>query len=378
MLAKKPPMGWNSWNTFGRNIHEKLILEMADAMVDLGYRDAGYEYLVIDDCWSTMERDENGRLVPDPEKFPHGMKYISDYVHSKGLKFGMYSCAGMMTCAGYPSSYDHEYTDAQTFADWGVDFLKYDYCNFPDEADCKMRYLRMSMALKASGRDILFSACNWGHEEPWKWMASIGAHMYRSTGDIQDNYVSFRNIALSQIDNLCMSGSGCFNDPDMLIVGMFGKGNAALGGCTATEYRTHFAIWCLFGAPLMMGGDIRNLDEESKKLLQNPYLIALDQDEECRPPMLVQTQKDQYFFVRHLSNNEFALAYFNFADEEVRSRNTVSGAFDSLGIPYDSGYGLELTDMFTGEKLGVKRDYFIPRPDVHDCRLYHAKLVKVK
>ena len=158
MLAKKPPMGWNSWNTFGPNINEALIMETADAMVSLGYRDAGYEYLVIDDCWSLKERGADGRLVPDPEKFPHGMKYVADYVHEKGLKFGMYSCAGLRTCAGYPSSYDHEYVDAQTFAGWGVDFLKYDFCNFPENADCKNRYLRMSMALKATGRPILFSA----------------------------------------------------------------------------------------------------------------------------------------------------------------------------------------------------------------------------
>lgn len=209
MLAKTPPMGWNSWNTFGADISEKLILETADAMVEKGYRDAGYEYLVIDDCWSLKERDAEGRLVPDPEKFPHGMKYVADYVHSKGLKFGMYSCAGLRTCAGYPSSYDHEYVDAQTFADWGVDFLKYDFCNFPATGNCKARYHRMSMALKATGRDILFSACNWGQQEPWKWMASIGAHMYRSTWDINDSYKSFRDIALSQIENLCMSGSGC-------------------------------------------------------------------------------------------------------------------------------------------------------------------------
>ena len=245
MLAKRPPMGWNSWNTFGRDINENLIKETADIMVEQGYLAAGYEYLVIDDCWSKMERDENGRLVADPEKFPSGMKAVADYVHSKGLKFGMYSCAGVRTCAGYPSSYDHEYVDAQTFADWGVDFLKYDFCNFPETGDCVGRYLQMSMALKATGRDILFSACNWGSKEPWKWMNSIGAHMYRSTGDIQDNYQSFKNIALSQVDNLCMSGPGSFNDPDMLVVGMYGKGNVGFGGCTDAEYRTQFALWCL-------------------------------------------------------------------------------------------------------------------------------------
>ena len=155
MLVKTPPMGWNSWNTFGENINEQLIMETADAMVSTGLKDAGYEYIVIDDCWALRERDENDRLVPDPQKFPHGMKYLSDYVHSKGLKFGMYSCAGIRTCGNYPSSYQHEFIDAKTFAEWGVDFLKYDFCYFPRSAYVRYAYLTMSNALMASGREIL-------------------------------------------------------------------------------------------------------------------------------------------------------------------------------------------------------------------------------
>lgn len=383
MLVNKPPMGWNSWNTFGADISEKLIMEMADAMVEKGYRDAGYEYLVIDDCWSLKERGSDGRLVPDPAKFPHGMKYLSDYVHSKGLKFGIYSCSGLRTCAGFPASYDHEYVDAQTFADWGVDFLKYDFCNFPEIAHCKSRYLRMSIALRATGREILFSACNWGKEDPWKWMASIGAHMYRSTGDINDNYNSFRDIALSQIKNLSMSRPGCFNDPDMLIVGMYGNGNVGLGGCTDEEYRTHFALWCLFGVPLMVGGDIRNLNDVSKDLLLNRELIALNQDEECRPPYLVSTNKfgdnavDRYFFIRFLSDNEFALAFFNFSDDPAPLPYAFSCCFDELGVPYGCGYGFHLKDLYTGEDIGVIQDYFTPSVPAHGSKLYRAKLVKV-
>ena len=377
MLAKRPPMGWNSWNTFGENINESLIKEMADVMVDQGYLAAGYEYLVIDDCWAEMERDENGRLVPDHVKFPNGMKAVADYVHSKGLKFGMYSCAGVRTCAGYPSSYDHEFIDAKTFAEWGVDFLKYDFCNFPESGNCINRYHTMSMALKASGREILFSACNWGMQEPWKWMKSIGVHMYRSTGDIQDNYQSFKDIAVSQIDKLCMSSSGSFNDPDMLVVGMYGKGNVGFGGCSDVEYRTHFALWCLFGVPLMMGCDLRTVNETSKALMLNKELIAINQDEECRPPYLAgKSGEDQYFFIRHLSNNEFVLAYFNLSEAGHVYR--YSASFADLGIPYESGYGLELTDVFTGENLGVKRDYFLPTIEPHGCRRYKAKLVRVE
>lgn len=374
MLAKTPPMGWNSWNTFGADISEQLIMEIADAMVEKGYRDAGYEYVVIDDCWSLKERDASGRLVADPAKFPHGMKYLADYIHGKGLKFGMYSCAGTHTCAGYPASYDHEYVDAQTFADWGVDFLKYDFCNFPRVANCKMRYHRMSMALKATGRDILFSACNWGQEEPGKWMASIGAHMYRSTGDISDKFQSVKEIAVSQIANLCMSGSGCFNDPDMLVVGMYGKGNVGFGGCTDVEYRTHFALWCLFGVPLMMGGDIRNLNDTSRELLLNRNLIALNQDEECRPPYMACERDDLYVFIRHLSNNEFAIAAFNLSDQENKTWTFSGCTLDEFGVPCESGYGFRMTDCFTGESAGFLRDVLDFAVEPHGCRLWRATL----
>ena len=244
MIAQKPPMGWNSWNTFGININESLIFQIADTMVEKGYRDAGYEYLIIDDCWSLKERDASGNLVPDPEKFPNGMKAVADYIHSKGLKFGMYSCAGILTCAGYPSSYDHEFQDAALFAEWEIDYLKYDYCNFPKNADCINRYQTMSMALKATGRDILFAACNWGSEDSWNWMRSIGAHSYRSTGDIFDNFRSFIGIFQSQLEHLSQSGPYCFNDMDMLTVGMYNKGNVAIGKpCTDNEYRMQFSLW---------------------------------------------------------------------------------------------------------------------------------------
>lgn len=393
MIAKKPPMGWNTWNTFGDKINEQLIRETADVLANEGYLEAGYEYLVIDDCWSLRERDAQGRLVADPAKFPNGMKAVADYVHSKGLKFGMYSCAGVRTCAGYPGSYDHEFVDAATFAEWGVDYLKYDYCNFPETADGKRAYHTMSMALKASGREILFAACNWGSDEPGRWMKSIGAHMYRSTGDIMDNFRSFIDIAKSQLGHFCESGSGCFNDIDMLTVGMYNKGNVAFGKpCTDDEYAMQFSLWCLMGAPLMMGADIRSLTPESKKLLLNKELIAVDQDEELRPPFIVkrggvtvldpnpEPGKSQwvtiddtaYTFIKHLSNNEFVLAYYNLSEHP----SEISCIFADAGLPYTSGYGFELTDLFSGEKIGVVRDYYNPYMQPHTCRLFKAKLVK--
>ena len=385
-----PPMGWNSWNTFGNDISDELIRTTARAMKDKGYLDAGYRYIVIDDCWSLMERDAQGRLVPDPAKFPHGMKALSDYVHDLGFLFGMYSCAGVRTCAGYPSSFDHEFIDAKTFADWGVDYLKYDFCNFPSSAEGKNRYATMSMALKASGRDILFAACNWGMDKPWQWMKSLGAHMYRSTGDIQDNFKSFSSIALSQLDNFCMSGQDCFNDIDMLTVGMYGKGNVALGrACTDAEYQTQFALWCMLGAPLMLGGDVRAMNGFCEKLVLNRNLLRINQDSECRPPYVAyrgrvfyngpdaENHWEEYpdgglTLFRHLSGNEFAIGYFNLSPRPAE----IPFTFADAGLPYGSGVALELTDAITGEKLGVRRDYCNFWLEAHCSRVLLARLVQ--
>ena len=393
MIAIKPPMGWNSWNTFGKDINDSLIRQIADTMVEKGYLEAGYEYLIIDDCWSLKERDNIGNLVPDPEKFPNGMKSLADYVHSKGLKFGMYSCAGILTCAGYPSSYDHEFQDAALFAEWGIDYLKYDYCNFPKNADCINRYQTMSMALKATGKNILFAACNWGSENSWSWMRSIGAHTYRSTGDIFDNFRSFMGIFQSQLEHLCQSGPYCFNDMDMLTVGMYNQGNVAIGKpCTDSEYRMQFSLWCLAGTPLIMGSDIRNMPPQMEELLLNKELIAINQDPECRPPYLVGKRsvmvpeentneaveplrmvKDKLLtFIKHLSNQEFAIAYYNLHEEEQE----MHCIFADVGLPYASGYGFDMTDIFTGEHIGIKRDYHVISVPGHDCRLFRCRLAK--
>lgn len=390
MHVERAPMGWNSWNTFGSNISDELIRETARIMKEKGYLDAGYEYIVIDDCWSLKERDENGRLVPDPAKFPYGMKALSDYVHSLGFKFGMYSCAGVRTCAGYPSSFDHEFVDAKTFAEWGVDYLKYDFCSFPASADCKTRYSTMSLALKASGRDIMFSACNWGMEEPWKWMKSIGVHLYRSTGDIFDNFQSTTDIVKSQLDKFCMSGADCYNDIDMLTVGMYGKGNVAVGKTNGDEeYRTEFALWCMLSAPLMLGGDVRNLNEFSEKLVLNKGLLRINQDEENRPPYVVyrgrvinneydaetnswwrEYQDCGFTLFKHLSGNEFAVGYFNFAPKS----GEVPFTFADVGLPYGSNIGLEMTDVFTGETTGLLRDYYNINIPAHSCRVFIARM----
>ncbi len=394
MIVMKPPMGWNTWNTFGLDISEELIFQTADEMVSGGYRDAGYEYLVIDDGWAEKERGEDGSLVPDRTKFPHGMKAVADYVHKKGLKFGIYSCAGVRTCAGYPASYDHEFEDAATFASWGVDFLKYDFCSFPENADCKNRYLRMSIALKASGRDILFSACNWGEQESWNWMRAVGADMYRSTSDIFDNFRLFPSIYMSQMEHFCQSSPGCFNDLDMLTVGMNSRGNAAIGKpCSFEEYTLQFVLWCMASAPLFIGADIRNLSAHIKSLLLNPALIAINQDAECRPPYVVskksalvkeentenavrllREEKDKLFvFLKHLSGNTFALVFVNLFQEDEE----MGCIFADAGLPVSARVGFSMTDILTGDSLGVQREYVSVSVKAHSCRVFKCTLVKV-
>lgn len=374
MLSRVPPMGFNTWNTFGPDIDESVILQTADKMVELGLRDAGYEYLVIDDCWSERERDPvSGKIVPDHVKFPHGMKYVSDYVHSKGLKFGMYSCAGVRTCADYPGSFDHEYLDAVTFAEYGADFLKYDFCYHPDSSNGPLLYRRMALALRNCGRDILYSACNWGSDDVNKWIRSAGAHMYRSTGDINDSFVSFRDIFLSQINNFAYSSPACFNDIDMLTVGMYGSGNVGATGCTDIEYRTQFALWCMYSAPLMIGCDIRKINDYCLDLLKNRHLIRINQDKEGRPPFIVAQHSGGRVFcsVKIMSDNEYAILMVNLDDSDHR----MYFCLEDVGIPAATGKTLELTDVFSDNGTIRCGEIYADQLAAHDCRVFIAKIV---
>lgn len=368
-------MGWNSWNTFGADINEKLIMEMADVIVSEGYKDAGYEYVIIDDCWSLKERVD-GKLVADPALFPHGMKALSDYIHGRGLKFGMYSCAGFKTCAGYPSSYGHEFEDAKQFAEWGVDYLKYDFCNFPASGDAKNAYLTMAMALRNSGREIFFAACNWGVQDPAKWMRSRGANSYRSTGDIFDVPKSYKDIFMQQAENIEGNASGCYNDMDMLIVGMHGNGNVGIGGCTDEQYLQHFAMWSFLGSPLIIGSDIRSIDDTNKATLLNRGLISISQDEADCPAFIIgKDEGKKYTFGKILSGNRVALAFFNINAEDDWSQN-MSISFDDLGIHSESGIGLRLTDAVTGEDYGVFRDGYSTKLPVDGSKILIGELVQ--
>lgn len=372
MLSQTPPMGWNSWNTFGKDISDSLIRETADAMARNGLRDAGYQYVTIDDLWSERQRDENGRLRPDARKFPHGMEELSRYLHSKSFKFGMYSCAGTRTCADFPGSYEYEFLDAETFAQWGVDLLKYDYCYKPNHVEGHLLYKRMAMALRSCGRDILLSACSWGKDGAETFMRNAGAHMWRSTGDISDNWQSVKGIIEHQKTLTPYGAPGCFNDMDMLVVGMRGKGNVALGGCTDEEYKTHFSAWCLFASPLIIGCDVRKVDGTSLQILTNRELIAVDQDPEGREPWIVTDAYDILVCMRPLANGNYALGFFNLSDD---AREVYQNFWD-LGLPTGSGYRLFLRDLWAHEDVGAVREGWRVRLEPHACAVYGARLVK--
>src|SRR4051812_10972523 len=268
-LARTPQMGWNDWNSFGCNVNDGLVRQTADAMVSSGMAAAGYSYVNIDDCWMAQNRNAAGDLVPDPQKFPNGIKALADYVHSKGLKLGIYSSAGTTTCAGFPASIGNERRDAALWASWGIDYLKYDNCGDHRGLTAPQRYTAMRDALAATGRPILFSIVNWGQESVWTWGMPIG-NSWRTTGDIQANWNSITGILDQQVGLDPYSGPGGWNDPDMLEVGN--------GGLPANEARAHFSLWALLNAPLIAGNDIRSMSADTRSILTNSEVIAVDQD----------------------------------------------------------------------------------------------------
>ncbi|MBE6574047.1 MAG: glycoside hydrolase family 27 protein [Ruminococcaceae bacterium] len=379
MIIKTPPMGWNSWNTFGHDINEKLIFEIADIMASEGYLDAGYEYLVIDDCWQEMVRGRDGRLVPDRKKFPNGMKAVADYVHSKGLKLGIYSCAGQLTCEGFPGSYEHEFIDAETFAEWGVDFLKYDYCFKPKGADPACLYRRMGMALANCGRDILFSGCSWGADETRKWMKTTGAHMWRCTGDMVDSAVSIKDHAYNVDRDLKYSAMGSYADFDMMVVGMYDNGNVSAGGATTAAYKSHFTFWSHLGSPLMIGADLRNISKECKDILLNRDVIAINQDPAFWQPYEIGqigswNPKGNPVYCKLLGSGELAIGYYNFYDEEAN----LSTPLDRIGLNMSTGKTLEMTEVWTGEKELVHNGVHSTKIAAWDCKLYRCKVVDLQ
>ncbi len=321
-------MGWNSWNKFAcKGLNEKVVRETADAMASNGMKDAGYQFVILDDCWQTG-RDANGNIVADAERFPSGIKALADYIHSKGLKFGIYTDAGTMTCAKRPGSIGHEYQDAKQYANWGVDYLKEDWCNTLPGQNSESSYTLMRNALADSGRPIVFSICEWGSTKPWLWAGPVG-NLWRATGDIQDCWDCKKDWGgngvtqiIDQMNGLeTYAGPGHWNDPDMLEVGN--------GGMTKEEYRAHFSMWAMFSAPLLAGNDIANMSADTKEILLNKEVIAIDQDPLGQQGRRVKKTGDLEVWSKQLQDGGRAVVLLNRGPAAAK----ISVAWTDIGYP---------------------------------------------
>ncbi|GAB3159334.1 carbohydrate-binding protein [Amycolatopsis stemonae] len=330
-LLRTPPMGFNNWNSTQckADFTETMIKGIADIFVTKGLKDVGYTYVNIDDCWALPDRDAKGNLVPDPVRFPHGIKALADYVHGKGLKFGIYTSAGTHTCnkAGFPGGLGHEQQDANTFASWGVDYLKYDNCN-NQGVDAQQRYKAMRDALAKSGRPIAYSICEWGQSKPWTWAAPVG-NLWRTTGDISDKWSSMISKAQANRGLAQYAGPGHWNDPDMLEVGN--------GGMTATEYRTHFSLWAMMAAPLLIGSDLRKVSDDDFSILKNTDVIALDQDPLGKQATVLGSNGGLVVYSKVLADGDRAVALSN----ETAATATISTTAAATGIGAASSYTLK-------------------------------------
>ncbi len=365
-LAPTPPMGWNTWNTFACDCSDALVRQTADAMVANGMRDAGYVYIVIDDCWAKKERDENGQLVPDPVKFPNGMKALGDYLHSQGFKFGMYGCAGKTTCGGYPGGRGHEFQDARQYASWGVDYFKYDWCDH-GTANGPESYRIMSDALHAAGRPIVFSLCEWGQNQPWLWAEPVG-HLWRTTGDIGPVYTGtgknkwehgWKDLLDMQVGLEKYAGPGHWNDPDMLEVGN--------KGLTLAESRGHFSFWCLLAAPLIAGNDVRHMTPEVRAILTNKDVIAIDQDPAGHEGFRYRVDKDKEIWAKQLANKEWAVCVLNTASTPAQ----LTLNMHDLSFLTEQYYNV--TDVWGAKPAGTALDPHTETVEPHDVMLYRLK-----
>ena len=340
-LARTPPMGWNSWNRFACNINEDRVKSAADALVSSSMKDAGYQYVVIDDCWQ-LNRDAAGNIIADAKTFPSGIKALADYVHSKGLKFGIYSDAGTKTCAGRPGSRGHEYQDALQYAAWGVDYLKYDWFNTGTE-NAQAAYSTMRDALEAAGRPIVFSLCEWGSNKPWLWARDVG-NLWRTTGDISDcwnckkDQLSWTQILDLQVGLETYASPGHWNDPDMLEVGN--------GGMTTAEYRSHFSLWCMLAAPLMAGNDLKDMSAEIKEILTNKEVIAIDQDPLGMEGRRVRKNGDSEVWAKQMKDGSRAVALLNRGASDA----DISLSWEDLGYP--AHLAAAVRDLWAKKDLG--------------------------
>jgi len=324
-LAQTPPMGWNDWNAFGCNVSEQLVEQTADYIVSSGLKAAGYQYVNIDDCWMSSSRSSSGHLVPDPTKFPDGISGVANYVHSKGLKLGIYESAGTATCAGYPGSLNHETTDAADFAAWGVDYLKYDNCN-NQGVDYQTRYNAMRNALAATGRPIVYSLCEWGDDSVWTWGANTG-NLWRTTGDINASFGSMLSNFHTNVGLYSYASKGAWNDPDMLEVG---------NGMSYTEDRSEFSLWAEMAAPLISGTDLRSASPATLGIYKNTGVIAVDQDSLGKQGHEVSSSGGLDVLTKPLSNGDVSVVLFN----ENSSAATISTTASAVGATSSSSYKL--------------------------------------
>lgn len=339
-LAPTPPMGWMTWNLFKGDINETLIRQTADAMVEEGFAAAGYKYIFIDDLWQGG-RDAQNNIIPDPKKFPSGIKALADYVHAKGLKLGIYSDAAQLTCAGATASLGFEYQDARTFASWGIDYLKYDYCNAPeDSATARARYHTMADALQKSGRDIVLGVCEWGQRQAEEWCGQVGGQLWRTSYDVRDMWkdtLGQGGMGILDIINITAPiapkvSASQWPDMDMLVVGLNGTGGPSsdLGGvgCTQTEYQTQMSMWCMMASPLAMTNDLRKVSEDDRRILLNPEIIAINQDVLGKAAERKEMNDNYQIFVRPLADGSHAVALLNTSEKPL----TLTADFASLGF----------------------------------------------
>jgi alpha-galactosidase len=378
-LALTPPMGWNSWNEIGCDVNENIIREAANAMVTSGMKDAGYQYIIIDDCWHG-KRDNLGFIRADPERFPSGIKALADYIHSKGLKFGIYSDAGWRTCAGRPGSRGYEFQDAMKYAEWGVDYLKYDWCN-TEGLNAEGAYLTMRDALYAAGRPVVFSLCEWGNNKPWEWGKNIG-HLWRTTGDIAAcfdcvvdhggwNSWGVMRILDMQEGLRIHAGPDHWNDPDMMEVG---------NGMSVNEDRAHFTMWCMLAAPLIAGNDLRKMTDETIQILTNKEAISIDQDSLGIQGFKYSEGDSLEIWFKPLINNEWAVCFLN-RGKNSRSitftwkERMVSDSFSKKEANFKKD-NFNIYDVWIGQIVGKTNKPFIATIPPHDVTLLKLSPIK--
>ncbi len=363
-LALTPPMGFNTWNKFGCDVGDQLVRGMADAMVKSGMKDAGYQYIVIDDCWQ-VSREAHGNIIADPQRFPSGIKTLADYVHSLGLKFGIYSDAGSKTCAGRPGGRGHEFQDALQYAAWGVDYLKYDWCNTSTQ-DAQASYALIRDALDASGRPIVLSICEWGKAKPWLWGKDVGGNLWRTTDDINDVWETQEkwpdgscckrgvvDILDLQVGLESYAGPGHWNDPDMLEVGN--------GGMNTVEYRSHFSLWAILAAPLMAGNDLRNMTPEIRDILINKEVIGVNQDALGREGRRVWKDGDREVWSKEQQDGSRAVVLLN----RGGSQQQIPLKWEEIGYP--AHVPATVRDLWAHKELGKYTGEFsamVPRHGV--------------